>query len=59
MKTYLINLAFKMVSEHLLSDENIELMRKKFKKTIEEYVLDTENEWDDEAAKALFAFMGI
>ena len=48
-----------MVSEHLLSDENIELMRKKFKKTIEEYVLDTENEWDDEAAKALFAFMGI
>ena len=58
-KTFLLNTAFNYVKDNLLSDENIEDLRDEFKYHVEVMVQDTENEWDDHAAKALFGFMGF
>lgn len=58
-KAFLMNTAFDFVKEYLLSDKNIEHMRSEFRDFVEEVVLDSENDWDDDAADALFRFMGF
>lgn len=59
LKTFLLNTAFDFVKEYLLSDENIEHMREEFRDLVSDMVMDSENDWDDEAADALFRFMGF
>lgn len=59
LRTMMLNAAFRFIKDRFLSDENIEGFREEFKDMVYDIVLDTENEWDDEAADALMKFMGM
>jgi hypothetical protein len=55
---FIVEKAFEFATNYLADEENIEKWRASVKDAVYELVEDSDNPWDDNAADAVFKFLG-